>query len=95
MLSNPRLVPDMTKFGKIFGRTEAQLKEKFRAEDLEKINELIALSESVSDKAETINQARILESIWTKVDACRYGNLEVIGDFSFEKLGQTIKIFSI
>ena len=67
-----KLVPDMTKFGKIFGRTEAQLKEKFRAEDLEKINELIALSESVSDKAETINQARILEGSVrnTGVHAC-------------------------
>ncbi len=67
-----KLVPDMTKFKKIFGKTEAELKEKFRSEDLEKINELINLSESDGEKAETINQARIIEGSVrnTGVHAC-------------------------
>jgi DNA polymerase-3 subunit alpha len=56
-----KLVPDMTKLSKIFGKTEAQLKEKFRAEDLENINELLNLSENDHEEAQTINQARIIE----------------------------------
>ena len=56
-----KLVPDMSKLGKIFGMDDNQLKEKFRAEDLAKVYQLIGISEEDSPEAETVNQARILE----------------------------------
>ncbi|GGE02318.1 DNA polymerase III subunit alpha [Psychroflexus salis] len=56
-----KLVPDMSKLSKIFGKEEKELKEKFRSEDLTKVYELIGISEGDSPEAETVNQARILE----------------------------------
>ena len=56
-----KLIPTMSKLGKIFGYTEKQLSKAFRSEDLEKVNELINLSEGRGLEAETINLARILE----------------------------------
>ncbi len=55
-----KLIPN-TKLAKIFGKSEAELKAKFRSEELETINELIALSEGDDLIAETINLARLLE----------------------------------
>ncbi len=56
-----KLVPDMTKLSKIFGKDEKELKAKFRSEDLEKIMQLLQLSENGDEQAETVNQARIIE----------------------------------
>ncbi|QSS97837.1 DNA polymerase III subunit alpha [Psychroflexus sp. ALD_RP9] len=56
-----KLVPDMSKLSKIFGKTDKELKEKFRAEDLVKVQELLGISEQDSPEADTVNQARILE----------------------------------
>ena len=56
-----KLIPNMSKLGKIFGKSEKELAAKFRAEDLEKVNELLNISEGEDLQAETLNQARILE----------------------------------
>ena len=56
-----KLIPLMSKLGKIFGLSEKELAKKFRAEDLEKVNELLNISDGEDLQAETINQARILE----------------------------------
>ncbi|MGM0636222.1 MAG: DNA polymerase III subunit alpha [Bacteroidota bacterium] len=56
-----KLIPDMSKLSKIFGMDDKALKSKFRSEELEKVYELLNLSEEDSPEAETINQARILE----------------------------------
>jgi len=56
-----KLIPLMSKLGKIFGLSEKELASKFRAEDLEKINELLNISDGDDLQAETLNQARILE----------------------------------
>ncbi|OQD43955.1 DNA polymerase III subunit alpha [Croceivirga radicis] len=56
-----KLIPQMSKLGKIFGVDEATLKKKFRAEDLEKINELLNISETDDLEGRTVNMARILE----------------------------------
>lgn len=56
-----KLVPDMSKLHKIFGKDEKELRAKFRSEDVEKVMELIGISEQNTPEAETVNQARILE----------------------------------
>jgi DNA polymerase-3 subunit alpha len=56
-----KLIPTMSKLGKIFGMSEKELGKKFRAEDLEKVNELLNISDGEDLQAETVNQARILE----------------------------------
>lgn len=56
-----KLIPTMSKLGKIFGYDEKQLSKVFRAEDLEKVNELLNLAEGNDLEAETINLARTLE----------------------------------
>jgi DNA polymerase-3 subunit alpha len=56
-----KLIPLMSKLGKIFGLSEKELVKKFRAEDLEKVNELLNISDGEDLQAETVNQARILE----------------------------------
>ena len=56
-----KLIPDMSKLKKIIGVDEKILKAKFRAEDLVKINELLAISEGDGLESETLNQAYILE----------------------------------
>jgi DNA polymerase-3 subunit alpha len=56
-----KLIPDMTKFGNIFGVDDKTLSSRFRAEDYDKVKQLISISEGDSPEAETINQARILE----------------------------------
>lgn len=56
-----KLMPAMTKLHKIFGYSESELRKAFRAEDLEKVNELITISQGNDLQAQTINQARILE----------------------------------
>ncbi|WP_412986800.1 DNA polymerase III subunit alpha [Pontimicrobium sp. IMCC45349] len=56
-----KLIPNMSKLNKIFGKDEKELKAKFRAEEMELINQLLNISEGSDLEAETVNQARILE----------------------------------
>ncbi|SHJ57184.1 DNA polymerase-3 subunit alpha [Arenibacter nanhaiticus] len=56
-----KLIPNMSKLNKIFGLDEKGLKEKFRAEELEKVHELISLAEGNNLEADTLNLARRLE----------------------------------
>ncbi len=56
-----KLIPTMSKLNKIFGLDEKELSKKFRAEDLEKVNELLNISEGQDLQAETVNIARSLE----------------------------------
>ena len=56
-----KLIPTMSKLGKIFGYDEKQLSKAFRAEDLEKVNQLLNISDGEDLEAETVNLARILE----------------------------------
>jgi DNA polymerase-3 subunit alpha len=55
-----KLVPNMSKLNKIFGEDEKVLKQKFRAEDMELINQLLNISEGDDLEAETVNQAKVL-----------------------------------
>ncbi|MEO1031702.1 MAG: DNA polymerase III subunit alpha [Bacteroidota bacterium] len=56
-----KLIPNMSKLGKIFGKSEKELAQKFRQEELEKVNQLLNISEGEDLQAETVNQARVLE----------------------------------
>ncbi|MCA0131577.1 DNA polymerase III subunit alpha [Winogradskyella alexanderae] len=56
-----KLIPNMSKLGKIFGKTEKELAQKFRQEELLKVNQLLNISEGEDLQAETVNQARVLE----------------------------------
>ena len=56
-----KLIPTMSKLNKIFGLDEKKLNSMFRAEDLEKVNQLLNISEGEDLEAETVNLARILE----------------------------------
>ncbi|GGK22441.1 DNA-directed DNA polymerase [Yeosuana aromativorans] len=56
-----KLIPTMSKLNKIFGLNEKELASKFRAEDLEKVNQLLNISEGEDLEAETVNLARTLE----------------------------------
>ncbi len=67
-----KLIPNMSKLGKIFGIPEQELKNKYRADDLNKINELLNISEGEDLEAQTINMARVLEGSLrnTGIHAC-------------------------
>ncbi len=67
-----KLIPNMSKLNKIFGLEEKELSSKFRAEDLEKVNQLLNISEGEDLEAQTINQARVLEGSLrnTGIHAC-------------------------
>ncbi|MCB4807531.1 DNA polymerase III subunit alpha [Tamlana sp. 62-3] len=56
-----KLIPNMSKLNKIFGLDEKALAGKFRAEELEKVNELLNISEGADLEAKTVNTARMLE----------------------------------
>jgi DNA polymerase III subunit alpha len=56
-----KLIPNMSKLGKIFGVDQKELKKKFRSEDLDKVNELLNIADGDDLEAQTVNQARILE----------------------------------
>lgn len=56
-----KLVPDMSKLKKIFALDEKGIQEKFRGDDISKINELLNISEGSDLEAQVINQARVLE----------------------------------
>jgi DNA polymerase-3 subunit alpha len=67
-----KLIPTMSKLNKIFGVDEKELSKKFRAEDLEKVNQLLNIADGDDLEAETVNQARILEGSLrnTGIHAC-------------------------
>jgi DNA polymerase-3 subunit alpha len=67
-----KLVPDLTKLSKIFGKSEKELRAKFRSDDIDKVLQLLQMSEETDDQAQTINQARIIEGSVrnTGVHAC-------------------------
>jgi len=56
-----KLIPNMSKLAKIFGKSEKELAQKFRSEELDKVNQLLNISEGEDLQAETVNQARVLE----------------------------------
>ncbi|MDR6299429.1 DNA polymerase III subunit alpha [Mesonia maritima] len=56
-----KLIPDMSKLHKIFALDEKGIKAKFRSEEVDKVNELLNISEGDDLEAQTVNQARILE----------------------------------
>ncbi len=56
-----KLIPNMTKLKKIFGYSDAEIRKKFRSDEVPSVNELLNLSEGDDLEAQTINQARILE----------------------------------
>ena len=67
-----KLIPNMAKFGKIFGVPESDLKKKFRADEMDKVNQLLNISEGEDLEAETVNLARVLEGSLrnTGIHAC-------------------------
>ena len=67
-----KLIPNMSKLGKIFGVPEEDLKKKFRSDDMEKINQLLNISEGEDLEAQTVNMARVLEGSLrnTGIHAC-------------------------
>ena len=67
-----KLIPNMSKLNKIFGVDESDLKKKFRSDELEKVNELLNISESEDLEGQTVNMARVLEGSLrnTGIHAC-------------------------
>ncbi|WP_067037574.1 DNA polymerase III subunit alpha [Allomuricauda sp. CP2A] len=67
-----KLIPNMSKLGKIFGVDEAELRKKFRSDELEKVNELLNISEGDDLEGQTVNMARVLEGSLrnTGIHAC-------------------------
>ncbi len=56
-----KLIPTMSKLSKIFEVSDADLKKKFRAEDLEKVQHLLNISEGDDLEGQTLKMARVLE----------------------------------
>ena len=56
-----KLIPTMSKLGKIFGLSDAELKKKFRAEDLEKVHQLLNIHDGDDLEGQTLKMARTLE----------------------------------
>ena len=67
-----KLIPNMSKLGKIFDKPEAELKQRFRSDELAKVNELLNISEGEDLEAQTVNMARVLEGSLrnTGIHAC-------------------------
>ncbi len=67
-----KLIPTMSKLNKIFGVEEAELKKKFRSDDLMKVHELLNISEGDDLEGQTVNMARVLEGSLrnTGIHAC-------------------------
>ena len=67
-----KLIPAMTKLGKIFGVAEADLRKQLRSDDMEKVNHLLNISEGTDLEAQTVNMARVLEGSLrnTGIHAC-------------------------
>ena len=67
-----KLIPNMSKLSKIFGMSEAEMRNLYRAEDLNRINELLNISEGEDLEAQTVKMARALEGSLrnTGIHAC-------------------------
>ena len=67
-----KLVPNMAKLSSIFETNHKELRNKFRADDLDKINQLLSISQSNNLESETIKHARLLEGTLrnTGIHAC-------------------------
>ncbi|TMU54565.1 DNA polymerase III subunit alpha [Flagellimonas algicola] len=67
-----KLIPNMSKLNKIFGVEEADLKKKFRSDELEKVHELLNISEGDDLEGQTVKMARVLEGSLrnTGIHAC-------------------------
>lgn len=67
-----KLIPNMSKLNKIFGVDEADLKKKFRSDDLDKIHQLLNISEGDDLEGQTVKMARVLEGSLrnTGIHAC-------------------------
>ncbi len=67
-----KLIPTMSKLGKIFDIPEADLRKKFRSDELEKVHQLLNISEGDDLEARTVNMARVLEGSLrnTGIHAC-------------------------
>src|SRR5690606_19603290 len=56
-----KLVPDLTSFGKFFGKNDKELGEKFNGDSLQQVKELISIAEGNDENAKIVTQARKLE----------------------------------
>ncbi len=67
-----KLIPTMGKLNKIFGVEEADLRKKFRSDDMDKIHQLLNISEGDDLEGRTVNMARVLEGSLrnTGIHAC-------------------------
>ncbi|WP_036382188.1 DNA polymerase III subunit alpha [Muricauda sp. MAR_2010_75] len=67
-----KLIPNMSKLNKIFGVEEADLRKRFRSDELEKVNELLNISEGDDLEGQTVKMARVLEGSLrnTGIHAC-------------------------
>ncbi|MBO0342449.1 MAG: DNA polymerase III subunit alpha [Allomuricauda sp.] len=67
-----KLIPNMSKLNKIFGIDEADLKKKFRSDELEKVHELLNIAETDDLEGQTVKMARVLEGSLrnTGIHAC-------------------------
>ena len=67
-----KLIPTMSKLRKIFGKTDAELKQQFRADDLVKVQELIQLEQGEDLEGQMLSKARQLEGSLrnTGIHAC-------------------------
>ena len=67
-----KLIPNMTKLKNIFDVEEKILRQNFKAEDMELINQLLNISQGDDLEAETVNQAKVLEGSLrnTGIHAC-------------------------
>ncbi|MCA0958291.1 DNA polymerase III subunit alpha [Muricauda ruestringensis] len=67
-----KLIPNMSKLNKIFGVDEADLKKKFRSDELEKVHELLNIAETDDLEGQTVKMARVLEGSLrnTGIHAC-------------------------
>jgi DNA polymerase-3 subunit alpha len=67
-----KLIPTMSKLGKIFDIPQEELRKNFRSDDLDKVNQLLNISEGDDLEAQTVNMARVLEGSLrnTGIHAC-------------------------
>ena len=67
-----KLIPNMSKFGKIFDKPQEELRQRFRSDELQKVNELLGIAEGEDLEARTVNMARVLEGSLrnTGIHAC-------------------------
>lgn len=67
-----KLIPNMSKLAKIFGVEESELKKRFRSDELEKVYQLLNISEGDDLEGRTVKMARILEGSLrnTGIHAC-------------------------